>query len=403
MLMNILQVSDVSISNVIGGGERVLFEQGQRLAKRGHRIVNLTRLLPEHQSAHETIGAVHEFRYSVDRRNPVTFLISTLFNAKRLFESLSNRYHFSSIHFHQPFSAFAVSRSPLARKIQKVYICHSLAFEEYQSRNRKPGGIGAIGYGLNVIVRKKMEQQALDQSDTVCVLSDYTRSKVTKTHGISKKKIKIVPGGVDLNLFRPAVEKQRIRRQLRLPEDRLILLTVRNLVPRMGLENLIRAFDQLRRTVPDAYLVIGGTGPLHSPLAEMMGRLELSEHMTLYGFIPDELLPQYYCMADLFVLPTQELEGFGLVTVESLACGVPVVGTPIGGTKEILGSFDPEFLFDNPSLEAIAKKIIEKCKTIKENPGKWAETGRQCRTFVEENYSWERNIDALEKLMHRMI
>ena len=104
-------------------------------------------------------------------------------------------------------------------------------------------------------------------------------------------------------------------------------------------------------------------------------------------------------MADLFVLPTKELEGFGLITIESMASGVPVVGTPIGGTKEILDRFDSSFLFSDASPESMAHLIAEKCRFIRDRPEAWAEIGKRCREFVEKNYSWEKNIDSLEKLM----
>src|SRR3972149_2055223 len=136
--MNILFVADVSIQDVIGGAERVLYEQTTRLAARGHDVHILTRRLPAHQLDCDVIQNVSEWRYRVNQDNAVSFFASTLRNGKRLFETISEANNFDCINFHQPFSAFAVMRSDSCKKIRKVYTCHSLAFEQYASRNAKP-------------------------------------------------------------------------------------------------------------------------------------------------------------------------------------------------------------------------------------------------------------------------
>ena len=80
-----------------------------------------------------------------------------------------------------------------------------------------------------------------------------------------------------------------------------------------------------------------------------------------------------------------------------MASGVPVLGTPVGGTQEILGKFDPNFLFQDTTSDAMVALIIEKYLIIKENSEKWREISKKCRRFVEDNYSWEKHVDALEK------
>ena len=102
--------------------------------------------------------------------------------------------------------------------------------------------------------------------------------------------------------------------------------------------------------------------------------------------------------ADVFILPTLELEGFGLVTLEALASGTPVLGTPVGGTKEILGKLDSSYLFKDTTPESMSTLIIETCRQFKDKPALWQHVSSQCRTFVEENYSWEENVNTTEKL-----
>ena len=152
----------------------------------------------------------------------------------------------------------------------------------------------------------------------------------------------IIPGGVDLQRFYPAADKEEMRRHLNIPEEKTVLFTVRDLEPRMGLENLMYAVKQMIEVVPDIYLILGGEGPLKENLISLSQELGVESYIRFVGFIPEEDLPDYYRMADVFVLPTIELEGFGLITLEALASGLPVLGTPVGGTVEILANSIPD-------------------------------------------------------------
>ena len=397
--MDILFASDVSIHDVIGGAERVLFEQSTRLQNKGHNVHILTRKLPNHNSSKELIHRVQEWRYNVDQRNSLSFLRSTLSNCKELFESIQNQYTFDCINFHQPFSALAVRRSAAARNIRKIYTCHSLSFEEFETRNPKPkGALGTILYFLNVKARKIIEKKVLNACDKIVVLSEFTKNKLLNSYGVGSEKIVLIPGGIDFKKFYPANDKIGIRNRLNIPSEKFVLLTVRNLVPRMGLEDLLFAVRQAVERVPDVYLVLGGDGPLKNSLTSLSRELQLQDHVKFVGFIPDMELPEYYQMADVFVLPTLELEGFGLVTLEALASGVPVLGTPVGGTVEILGKLAPKYLFKDTTPESMASLIVQTCQQFKNNPGLWEEVSSKCRQFVEENFSWDKNIASLEEL-----
>ena len=397
--MNILFVSDVSITEVIGGAERVLFEQSTILQNRGHDVHILTRKLPGHKSDHQVIQGVNEWRYDVDRSSSLSFIKSTLLNCKKLFEFLQNQYSFDAINFYQLFSAFGVIRSPLSKKIKKVYTCHSLSFEEFRSRNQQPRSIiGKIAYFLNIQVRKFIEGRALRKSDMIVVLSRFTQEKLKDVYKIPDEKIIIVPGGVDLERFYPAIDKTKIRRHLDVPQGEMILFTVRNLVSRMGLEGLIYALKEVVKTEPDIYLILGGEGPLKNDLISLTKKLGIENNVKFAGFIPEVELPDYYRMADIFVLPTVELEGFGLVTLEALACGIPVLGTPVGGTVEILSKLDSKYLFRDTKPESMVELIIKTCQEFKNNPELRQDVSSQCRLFVEENYSWEKNVGSLENL-----
>ncbi len=396
--MNILFATDVSIRKVLGGAERVLHEQTARLSERGHEIHVITRRLPIHQSSYENIKNVHEWRYDVKEKNSFTFLVSTVLNCQKLFKQISQKISIDLINFHQPFSAFAINLLRDTQKIKKIYTCHSLAFEEYKIRSLKRSFLNRPIFYFNIFFRRIMEKFSLSKCEKVMVLSQFMQDKLINIHSIPEEKIYINPGGVDLNRFRPPLKKMEIRKRVSIPADKFVLLTVRNLVPRMGLENLIKAMPLVQNRVNNIYLVIGGEGILRRKLQELIKELNLENSLNLCGFVSEDHLPLYYQMADFFILPTVALEGFGLITVEAMACGIPVLGTPVGGTKEILNKFSPGFLFNDTSPESIAELILDKYKYYKDKPDEYKQLSQECRSFVEKNYSWERNIDEAETL-----
>jgi len=164
--LNILFVADVSMADVIGGAERVLYEQSTRLVKKGHAIHILTRKLPNHEKYQEVIQGVNEWRYDCNQSNPGSFIKTNWSNAKRLFECLQQKYHFDCINYHHPFSALGVNHSKMSTRVPKIYICHSLSFEEFLSRSARQSGIlhSALNY-FQLFARMKIEKNGLYKSD----------------------------------------------------------------------------------------------------------------------------------------------------------------------------------------------------------------------------------------------
>jgi glycosyltransferase involved in cell wall biosynthesis len=402
--MNILFVSDVSIKDIIGGAERVLSEQSSRLARKGHKVFVITRKLPLHPNHYELINDVHEFRYEIFRQNSLSFIVSSILNSRKIFLDLLKTEAVDLINFHQPFSALGVILSSKSRQMAKVYSCHSFSFEEYETRHLKPSKIfSKINYRVNSYARKCIERYIINKSDSVIVLSEFTRNKIIGNYGINSGKIHVIPGGVDLSKFGYVGNKLAAKNRLGLAEDKIVIFTIRNLVPRMGLENLIQAMKEIVKSTEDIFLVIGGEGELRLKLSNMISELKLENFVQLNGFIPEEELPSYYQAADFFILPTEYLEGFGLVTLEAMACGTPVLGTPVGGTEEILGKFDSSFLFKDTKSESLATLIMDKVKYYKDEPEEYQKLSRRCRAFVEKNYSWDANVDKNEALFIPLI
>ncbi len=238
-----------------------------------------------------------------------------------------------------------------------------------------------------------MEGRSVRSVHRLMALSEYSVDQLRAIHGVARA-VSVIPGGVDTQRFVPQENRAGLRAKLGLPAGPLFL-TIRNLEHRMGLDALLSAWRQVRRVRRDAHLVVGGSGPLRGELERQAAQLGLGDAVTFTGFIPEDDLPLYYAAADCFVLPTRCLEGFGLVTVEALACGTPVLGTPVGGTREILEAFDPGFLFEGVGEEAIAARILERLPGILGNQPLRA----RARQFAEERYSWDVIIARVEALM----
>jgi glycosyltransferase involved in cell wall biosynthesis len=218
----------------------------------------------------EIIEGVREWRFHQPDLKVYPFLKSTFVHCRSLFYDLQKKFSFDIVNFHQPFTALGVLSSKAARGIPRVYTCHSLSFEEFASRSSSPQNRKErASYQLQLVGRKLAEKALLGKSNRIVVLSEYTREKILKKYGLAESKIEIIPGAVNLAQFSVSENKAAIRRRLAIPENRFVLLTIRNLVPRMGLENLIMAFQLVVEKRNDILLTVGGEGPLAEKLQDM--------------------------------------------------------------------------------------------------------------------------------------
>jgi len=220
--------------------------------------------------------------------------------------------------------------------------------------------------------------------------------RFVKAHPRFADRVVCLPGGVDLDLFRPDEDRQAAKASLRLPSKGPLLLTVRNLEPRMGIDHLLHALKEVTKNGREVNLIIGGEGPLKADLEGLAKQLGLETSVRFEGYIPDERLPTYYQAADFFVLPTKALEGFGLVAVEALACGTPVLGTPVGAIPEILGEFQPDLLFEGIEAQDIAEGIIKYLQRAQTDPQGYHALRRRCREYATARFGWDRIVERLE-------
>lgn len=406
--MNILMLAEVSASTVLGGAERVLREQALCLSRRGHRLHLIARA-PRGDSrlqvriTNEGEG-IQEDRYHPSIRNELAFVLSSVRGSVHQVDALSHRTAIDVGIIHQSLAGLGSVLRRRAVAAGWVYVCHSLAHEEYLSRNHSGTTLGdRIRRVLNARMRRWCERAVLRRCDRIIVLSEFMKRRVMSQHGLPEARVRIVPGGADLTRFSPPDDPVAVRQRLGLPLNKVILVTVRNLVPRMGLDQFIKAVAQLGEEGKDLLVLIGGEGPLRRHLEELILDLGLSDQIHLLGFIPEDRLPQYYQAAELVLMPTHELEGFGLVTVEALACGTPVVGTPVGAIREVLAKVDPGLIAPGTDSGSLAKAIHRLLCRFRDDPGEQKRVAKQGRAVVEAEYCWDRHGEKLERVLQEVV
>lgn len=227
-----------------------------------------------------------------------------------------------------------------------------------------------------------VEAPVYRKAPRVVTLSRCFAGILTDTYGVDPDRIRIVPGGFDPSPFLVAPDKESARARLGLPSGIPLIVCVRRLASRMGLENLIDAVGLLKPAHPNLLVAIAGKGPNAAALQDRIDRAGLQANIRLLGFVPDADLPSLYAAADLSVVPTVALEGFGLIVAESLAAGTPVVASRVGALPELLGGFTDHLLAEPNAggLAAVLGRALE-------NPASLPDAAA-CRTHCQ-RWSWQ--------------
>ncbi len=270
------------------------------------------------------------------------------------------------------FALYAAPTAGVFRSVPKVVHFHGpWAAESY------PGGGGGLSRALRVALERFVYRGATRH----IVLSRAFGRLLHETYGVSEDSIRIVPGCVDVAHFDTGMTRLEARRQLDLAADRPLIFCMRRLVSRMGLEDLIDAMAIVKTLLPDVLLTIAGKGPLAAQLQARIAARGLEGNVTLAGFVPDETVPLWYRAADLSVVPTVSLEGFGLTTIESLAAGTPVLVTPVGGLPEAVAPLSHDLVLPSGGFRAIGEGMADALLGRLKLPDEHA-----CRTYARENF-----------------
>jgi D-inositol-3-phosphate glycosyltransferase len=223
--------------------------------------------------------------------------------------------------------------------------------------------LGAVKNGLGVgedepELRLVTEKQLIKTCNRIIASTQREMGELMHHYGALPDTIGVVPCGVNLDLFRP-VDKANARRQLGFDPNERIVLYVGRFAPLKGLDRLLAAMTYLRHTQALRLVIIGGDGhnkPESQKLKRLSEELRIQDAVTFAGRAEQGDLPPYYSAADVLVLPSHH-ESFGLVALESLACGTPVVATKVGAMEIIVREGETGCVLTNATPRLLANKI----------------------------------------------
>ncbi len=237
--------------------------------------------------------------------------------------------------------------------------------------SKKPyivAGRGFDVYGLDRVYAKKLDaffvRKALalivKNADAVTALTEEMRREIQKVYA---RDATVIPNGIEVERFSLSLSNKDAREELKLENDARIVVSVASLSPKKGTEYLIRALKTIIEEEPTTKLYLIGKGTEEAKLRTLVQALHLTEYILFVGSIPNRVVPEYLAASDVFVLPSLE-EAFGIVLLEAMAAGLPIVATNVGGIPSIVADGVNGFLVEprNPAqiAEAVLKLLADK-------------------------------------------
>lgn len=388
--MRWLLASDRAAARPLGGMTVVLVETARRLLERGDDVVWVTGRFNESLPEDDTWQGIRVRSFLLEERSGPLGILGAPRMLGRLLERTLQDDDVDAAVLHQPLAG-AAAAAPLQRGgIPSIYFFHSPWAREYLAASA-----GGLLRGPAAMMRRRIERRAVSSADRVVVFGETMQRLFGQEHPPLPPAERVTPG-VDLARFRPIEETASVRRRLGWPEEALLFLTVRRLVPRTGVDLLLEAFGRIAPEFPDSVLAVAGTGPMRAELESRARELALTDRVLFSGYLEDELLPDALAAADVTVMPSRQLEGLGLVTLEAMASGTVTAATPVGGNIELLEPFMPELVAASVSAGDLARVMG---RLAARGRDELRGLGRRARVHVEGRYGWKRTTDDLVRLM----
>lgn len=353
----LIAVDDCYIDRPAGMG-RVAWDIGRLMRDAGHHVAMfaakpLNATMESGWSESQGIRILRYDRPKIARLDPFR-MRKAIRAARRAAETLRTE-SWDLVHSHTLYTGSAAFEA-LAGRQPLVATVHSPVAMEQEINWADDGFLGQLKIRFGTASLNRLEKRLLAQTNGIHVLSQYTRRQLIRLHDLGQDAA-IIP-----HWRRPELQrthnKAEARARLGWPTDLPLLFTVRGHKPRIGIAHAIRAIGPLTKERRCRFM-IGGDGPLRPYHEKLASELGFSEGIQFLGRLSDENLVLAYEAADCFILPTLSLECFGIIIVEALAFGCPVISTDAAAIPEAMEPILPNCIVPAGDERSLRDKVAE--------------------------------------------
>ena len=386
-----------SLGGADSGGQNVYVAQVARhLAAGGHQVDVFTRRddphLPEQVACGSGLRVIH---VPAGPAAPVRKedLLPWMDDFSQFVQDFSRREDYDLTHAHFFMSALVAADLKRLAGIPFVVTFHALG------RIRRQHQQGADEFPEE---RLDIEDAVVEEADRIIAECPQDQSDLVRWYSADKQKIAVVPCGFDPQEMWP-IDRAEARKQLGWPANEQILLQLGRMVPRKGIETVIRALAVLRQRngLSPRLMIVGGetrkADPIATPeigrLAAVSREVGAEDLVTFVGSRSRSELKTYYSAADVFVT-TPWYEPFGITPLEAMACGLPVVGSSVGGIKMTVADGQTGFLVPPRDPAALAQRLAR----LLSDPPLRARFGDSGLRRVHQLFTWKRVTAAIERV-----
>ena len=335
-----------------GGMSVYIRELTRELGKKGHTIDVYTRIHDPADPLTEDLSERARLIHLRAGKEATIQKMAVYFTLPEFTFNLENYWQDNDLRYDIVFSHYWIS-ALVGKYLRQKYQIPYMTMYHTLGAVKNAIGIGEGEPALRIV----SERDTIEDCQKVIVATEKEKQDLIRYYDALPEKVGVVPCGVNMDLFKP-VDKMSARQKLGLSDDKIILYVGR-IDPLKGIDQLLKTIPLLKNHNGLRLIIIGGDENSREEvgkLQKLSAGLDISDRVTFQGLIKQDQLSDYYSAADVCVVPSY-YESFGLVPLESLACGTPVVATDVGDLKNIIRQGETGYIVPDNSPEKLAASI----------------------------------------------
>lgn len=364
-----------------GGTEIAAYQLARNISKKHE--VNIFTTSINSKNSRELSENMIIHRYGTNLK-----IASANLSFKLLSGPLSHKVDVAHAHYNMPYSDYSALRYAKKKDVPFVVTYHADA---------QDSGGNLIRNWATFIYNRTLLKKVLSGADVIIATSNsyIDESKFLRNY---RDKTTVIPNGINIEEFNINLSKEECREKLSLPANKRIILFFGNIVAYKGPHILLKALALIKNNIKDVKLVFAGRGEMQEELTELAVELGIKNDVIFTGFINDELKPLYYKAADIFCLPSITMaEAFGIVNLEAMASGIPVISSKLGGIPDVVSDKETGLLVKPKDSKALADAVI----FLLENEDIARKMGNNGKRKVRE-YSWGKIAEKTEEIYEQL-